>query len=163
LASALVSLGIGLARHRHWSHSALALLPLDIFIPGRSVLHSSASASPLSSYWHPPFLGIGIPPSLHRSPRYRYCSHFSIVGIRRWYPSLVLGLLSPASPQPLYPPASSRRSLSTNQYHHYSYTPTNLLIETHKHSLRNRALYSYTAHTHAHRNDNAWKNSGHVC
>jgi hypothetical protein len=89
------------------------LLSLDIFITGRSVLHPLASASLLSLYRHPPFLGIGIPLSPHRPPRYRYPSHFGIVGIRRQYPSLVLGLLLPAAPQPLHPLASSHRSLST--------------------------------------------------
>jgi hypothetical protein len=111
----LLLLGIGIAppRHRHCSHSASALLPLNIFIPGCLVLHPSASASLLSLYQHPPFLSIGIPPSLHCPPRYRYPSHFGIVDIRRRYPSLVLGLLLPAAPQPLHPPASSHHSLST--------------------------------------------------
>jgi hypothetical protein len=145
-ALALLSLGIGIALSRHWhcSLSALALLSLDILIPGHSVSHLSASASLLSSYRHHLSLGIGILPSLHHLPRYRYPSHFSIIGIRRRYPSLALGLLLPTAPQSPHPPALSHCSLPTTQYHRYSYTPTNLLIETHKHSLQNRALYSYT-------------------
>jgi len=112
---ASLPLGIGIAPPWHWHRcpSALASPSLNILIPGRSVSHPLASASLLSSYWHHFFLGISIPLSLHRPPRYRYPSHFGIVGIRRRYPSLVLGLFLLTAPQPPHPPASSHRSLPT--------------------------------------------------
>jgi hypothetical protein len=146
-ASALLLLGIGIAftRHRHCSRLALASLSLDIFIPGCSVTHPSASASPsllvsassLPRYWHPTF---STPPS---------SVSVSLTLWHRRYQALV-SISSLRSPSSNSASASSSTGFVSslhpyNQYHRYSYTPTNLLIETHNHSLRNRALYSYTA------------------
>jgi hypothetical protein len=207
----LVALGIGIAPPQHWhcSHSASALLPLDIFIPGSSVLHPSSSASPSflvsaspfpryqhpcslsiallgigilapsasphSRYQHPLALGISTPslsvsatpryqywhpcsigiPSLsvsasqvsrYRTPQCQHLSHFTTFGIWHRCPSPALELLSSTPPQSLPPLASFPYTLPTPLS--ITATPTHQptsFIETHKHSLRNRALYSYTA------------------
>jgi hypothetical protein len=128
----LVALSIGIALPRYPHPWLFSITPLGIGIPSFLV-----SASPLSQYQHP---ALSAPPSS--------VSVSLALGHCRYQASVSLSCLR--TPSPNSASASSSTGFVSlpppyNQYHHYSYTPTNLLIETHKHSLWNRALYSYTA------------------
>jgi hypothetical protein len=128
----LLSLGIGIAPPQYLHPWSFSITPLGIAIPSFLV-----SAFPLPRYRHPALSTL--PSSVSVSLALWH---------RRYQASVSLSCLrTPSS-------SSASASSSTgfvsslphyNQYHRYSYTPTNLLIETHEHSLRNRALYSYTA------------------
>jgi hypothetical protein len=153
-------LGISITLSRHWHHSpsvSSSLLahyhtprPQHPFSPRISIPSLLTSVSPpLVSASHSlstALLSIGIPRtsvSVSLAPWYRYPSRLGIFGIRCQYPSPALGLLS-LTRVSLSIGFISLHSPYNRQYHRYSYTPTNLLIKTHKHSLQNRALSSYT-------------------
>jgi hypothetical protein len=129
LASLLLGISIALTRHRHRSPSISSSLVIQYYTPRHR--HPL-----LSSYRHP---ALSTPPSLVSVSltlrRRRYQASVSFSCLRTPSPSSASASPSTGfvSLLPLY-----------NQYQRYSYTPTNLLIETHKHSLQSRALFSYT-------------------
>jgi hypothetical protein len=153
-----LALGIGILApsasplYWHWHPCSRGIALLGISIPSPSGLASLLPQYSIPWYWHP--CSIGIPSlsvsasqvSWYRTPQRRHPSHFTIFGIRCRCPSPALGLLSTTPPQSLPPSALFPYTLPTPL--RITTIPTHQptsFIETHKHSLWNRALYSYTA------------------